>query len=44
MFEVSTIFTYAGLGSSNEQCCWNDIALTKSSDKPVYRHLQGFLT
>ena len=27
-----------------QQCCWNDIALTKSSDKPVYRRLQGFLT
>ena len=24
-----------------QQCCWNDIALTKSSDKPVYRRLQA---
>ena len=44
MFKVTIIFTYAGLGSSNAACCWNDIALTKSSGKPVYRHLQGFLT
>ena len=44
MFEVSTIFMYAGLCSSNAACCWNDIAITKSSGKPVYRRLQGFLT
>ena len=44
MFEVSTIFTYTGLGFSNAACCWNDIAITKSSGKPAYRRLQDFLT
>ena len=44
MFEMSTIFTYAGPGSSNAACCWSDIILTKSSSKPVYRHLLGFFT